>query len=267
MRTLALTIAYDGTDWSGFQRQREFPSVQGELETALAKVLYHPVEIAAAGRTDAGVHALAQVISCTTSNPIPIDRIPWVTNRFLPPSIRVRRAIECPPRFHARFAARYRRYWYVIQTAGGHDPFRGRYRWQLAQTLNIRNMQAAMTPILGTHDFVSFCHEGNPTGTTVRTVQRADVRRWQGNVIIDVQADAFLHQMARLLVANLVKIGTGECPVTWLETVLAANNRHLAGMAAPPCGLYLMRIGYPPMERLHSQQGIWWSINDEKLSG
>lgn len=260
MQTLALTIAYDGTDWFGFQRQRECPSVQGEIETALAKVLGHPVELAAAGRTDAGVHALAQVVSCTTDNPIPVDRIPWVTNRYLPPSIRVRGARWCPPRFHARFAACSRRYWYVLQPCGSLDPFRARFCWSVPPSLDVRAMQSAIAPILGTHDFCSLCHEGNPSGTTVRTVQRAVVRRWKGCVIIDLQADAFLHQMARLLVANLVKIGRGDNPVTWLETLLSARNRHLAGMAAPPCGLFLMRIGYPPMERLLSQQGIWWSI-------
>lgn len=259
MRTIALTVAYDGTDWLGFQRQTQFPTVQGALEVALEKVLGHPIETNAAGRTDAGVHALRQVVSLQTHNPIPIERIAWVANRYLPASIRVRSAWECPVCFHARFYARFRRYWYVLQPGGVQDPFRARYRWQISANLNLTAMRDALPALLGQHDFGTFCHEGNPSGTMIRTLQRAQVRVWGGCVIIDLQADAFLHQMARLLVGNLVKIGYGEQPVDWLAALLHARNRHLAGLAAPPCGLFLMRIGYPPMERLHSQQGVWWS--------
>ncbi len=114
-RTLALTVAYDGTDWAGFQRQAHHPSIQRALETALSVVLRHPVTIDAAGRTDAGVHALGQVISLQTLNPLPLERLPLAVNRLLPASIRIRGARVRPPEFHARHSACCRRYWYLLQ--------------------------------------------------------------------------------------------------------------------------------------------------------
>ena len=243
MRTLALTVAYDGTEWAGFQRQTRYPSVQGALEAALDEVLRHPVRLAAAGRTDAGAHALAQVVSFTTVNPLPVERLPAATNRLLPASILVRRAAERPAGFHARRSARSRRYWYVLQPTRWRDPLRGRFRWQLPGPLDVSAMQAALGALLGRHDFATFCH-GGARGATIRTVQRARIRQWRGTVIVDVQADAFLHQMMRLLVANLVRVGRAERPAGWLAELLEARNRHLAGQGAPPCGLCLMRVGY-----------------------
>lgn len=245
MRTLALTVAYDGTDWAGFQRQSQYPSIQGALETALSAALRHPVEIDGAGRTDAGVHALGQVVSLRTDNPIPLERVSRVVNRWLPPSIRVRGAREAPDGFHARLAARWRRYWYILQPASRPDPLCGRFCWQVGRPLEIDAMCAALQPLLGRHDFLGFCHEGPPpNNSAMRTLRRAAVHRWRDAVIIDVEADAFLRQMVRLLVANLVLIGWGERPVSWLETLLLGRNRHRSGMAAPSAGLILMRVGY-----------------------
>lgn len=247
MRTLALTVAYDGTDWSGFQRLSDRPSIQQTLEEALTAVMQHPVNLICAGRTDAGVHALGQVVSFRSNNPIPIDRVPWVTNRLLPASIMVRRAVEKPHPFHARFSAAYRRYWYVLQTAGAKDPIAGRFRWQLGEKLNTNRMRDAMSMLIGKHDFRAYTHHFDPLSSTERTVYHARViERTNGIVIIDLQADAFLRQMIRLLVANIVLIGRAERPVEWLETLRATRDRHIAGKGAPPCGLYLMRIGYPP---------------------
>jgi tRNA pseudouridine38-40 synthase len=254
MRTLALTIAYDGTDWAGMQRQTRYPSIQGALEIALSEVLQHPVRIAAAGRTDAGVHALGQVVSLRTDNPIPTARVPRVVNRVLPSSIRVRRAGERPAKFHARLSARSRRYWYVLQITRWPDPIRGRFCWQLHEPLQVDAMRTALATVVGQHDFEAFCHGGHPTRQTVRTIQQAQLRPWGDYLIVDVQADAFLHQMMRLIVANLVAIGRRERPTDWLETLLLSHNRHLAGAGAPPGGLFLMRIGYarsdtPPINR------------------
>jgi tRNA pseudouridine38-40 synthase len=246
MRTLALTVAYDGTDWAGLQRQSTRPSIQGALETALSGALQETVKVVAAGRTDAGVHALGQVVSLRCANPMPIARVAPVVNQWLPPSIRVRRAEECEARFHARCSAADRRYWYVLQTTRHPDPLRGRFCWQVAQPVDAARMQAALVPLLGRHDFRAFCHGGPPIGSGERTLLAARVRTGASHVIIDVRADAFLHMMVRLLVANLVQIGVGDRPVTWLADLLASRNRHLAGVAAPARGLILMRVGYAP---------------------
>lgn len=246
MRTIALTVAYDGTDWFGFQRQRQVVTIQGALEDALTKVFQHPIEIVCGGRTDTGVHAVGQVISFCTPNPMPIERVCWVTNRFLPASIRIRNAREASASFHARFSASYRRYWYVIQTTRRPDPIFGRFRWQLNRPFDVSVMNMALTALHGRHDFAAFNHQEAPSGSTIRTLKRALVHCWDHGIIIDIQAEAFLHQMVRLLVANLVLVGSGDKPVTWLEELLHSRNRHMAGKGASPCGLFLMRIGYPP---------------------
>jgi len=247
LRMLALTVAYDGTDWAGMQWQPTAPTVQGALEAALASVLQHDVRIVAASRTDAGVHALGQVISLRTPNPIPAARFPRALNLLLPESVRVRRAVERPAEFHARRSALYRRYWYRLQVTRHADPLRGRFCWQLDRALDLAAMQAALNPLVGRHDVVAFCHGGETKGT-VRTVHHARVIARGSGIVVDVQADAFVHRMMRLLVSNLVMVGAGERPVSWLEELLRSCDRHLAGKGAPPNGLILMRIGYPPME-------------------
>jgi tRNA pseudouridine38-40 synthase len=264
MRTLALTVAYDGTDWAGMQWQPSAPTVQGALEEALASVLQHDVRIAAAGRTDAGVHALAQVISLRTPNPIPVDRIPRAVNLLLPESVRVRRAAERPAGFHARRSAIFRRYWYRLQVTRHADPLRGRFCWQLDRELDLAAMQDTLNPLAGRHDFAAFCHGGETRGT-VHTVHHARVISRRAGIVIDVQADAFVHRMVRLLVSNLVLVGAGERPANWLEELLHSRDRHLAGKGAPTNGLFLMRIGYPPMET--PAKGDSGEFNDEMLPG
>jgi len=268
LRTLAFTVAYDGTDWAGFQRQTRHPSIQRELEAALSAVLQHPVTIEAAGRTDAGVHALGQVISLKTMNPLPVDCLPLVVNRLLPDSIRIRRASERPAWFHARHSACYRRYWYLMQQTREQNPIQGRFCWQTYRPLDVQAMHAALQSLVGRFDFAAFCHGNHaPWRITERRIQRAQVRRWRGRIIIDVQADAFLQHMMRLLVANLVTIGGGEQPVAWLEELLHSRDRYLAGKAAPPHGLFLMRVGYPPTEDCTLVEEDAGELNNEELSG
>ena len=158
----------------------------------------------------------------------------------------LRAAREVPERFHARFSAVFRRYWYVVQTRGRPDPIAGRFRWQLGRSVQLAAMELALRRILGEHDFVAFCHREGRVASTVRTVQHARIRPWADGFILDIQADAFLHRMIRLLVANTVAIGRGERAISWLEELLLARDRHLAGEQAPACGLFLMRIGYAP---------------------
>jgi tRNA pseudouridine38-40 synthase len=228
----------------------------------------HPVEIVGAGRTDSGVHALGQVISFRTNNPMPIERVAWVANRLLAKSIRVRKAVEKTAPFHARFSAGYRRYWYVIEErVTNPDPFGGRFRWQLPVELDTHAMVTALKSIVGLHDFATFCHRlAAPFGSTERTIYRAELRYWDNGVVIDIQADAFLHQMVRLLVSNLVRIGTHVLPVTGLADLIASRNRHLAGKGAPPHGLFLMRIGYPPT--IDPRWGsLLEKLNNEELFG
>ncbi len=266
MRTLAVTVAYDGTEWAGFQRQSRYPSLQAALETALTTVLRQPTTVTGAGRTDAGVHALGQVISLRTTSTIPVERVPWVTNRELPPSIRLRAAVEREPWFHARLSAGYRRYVYVLQPTRRSDPLRGRFCWQVP-ALDAEAMARAATALIGRHDFAAFCHGGKALGGSVRTLQRLVVRQRPGLVLLDIQADAFLRRMVRLLVGTLVQVGRGVRPESWPAEVLASRNRDLAGYGAPPHGLCLMRIGYPPIGDAPPLGVYGGELTDEEFSG
>ena len=266
MRTLALTVAYDGTEWAGLQWQPAAPSIQQALETALGEVLRHPVRIAAAGRTDTGVHALGQVISLRTPNPLPVERLPRAVNLWLPHDIRVRRAVEKPTGFHARFSASYRRYWYLLQVTRHAEPLRGRFCWQVDGPLELAVMQAALDPLVGRHDFAAFCHGDAPKGT-LRTLHHARVFTRGSCIVVDVQADAFVRRMVRLLVGNLVLVGAGKRPVSWLDELLRGRRRGPAGKGAPPHGLILMRIGYPPVEQPSRMREEGGERNDEMLSG
>lgn len=266
MRTLALTVAYDGTDWAGFQRQSVAPTIQGALEAALSEVLQHEVRLASAGRTDAGVHALAQVISLRTPNPIPVTRLPRAVNLLLPNTVRIRSAAERPADFHARCSASFRRYWYLIQVTRHAEPLRGRFCWQTDRVLDAQVMQLALLPLLGRHDFIAFRQSGGVKGT-VRTIQHARVVTRPNGFVVDVQADAFLHRMVRLLVSNLVMVGAGERPVSWLEELLHSRDRYLAGTGAPPQGLILMRVGYPPIVRTSQIGEEVGELHNENLPG
>lgn len=265
MRTLALTVAYDGTAWAGMQRLPDAPTIQGALEAALTTVLRHDVRITVAGRTDAGVHALGQVVNLHTHNPIPVERVPQAVNRLLPESIRIRQARQTAPGFHARRWAIYRRYWYLLQTTRSPDPLRGRFCWQMPGPLDVTAMRTALEPLWGCHDFAAFCH-GGARDDTMRTVQHIRVQTRGTTVIVDIQAEAFLHRMVRLMVSNLVLVGRGERPTTWLHELLQSRTRHFAGVGAPPHGLILMRIGYPPSET-PPDRGEGGVEHDEIISG
>ena len=266
MRTLALTVAYDGTGWAGMQYQPAAPTIQQALETALVTVLQHEVRIVAAGRTDAGVHALGQVVSLRTDNPLPVERVPRAVNRLLPESIRIRRATEQPDGFSARRTACSRRYGYLVQVTRHPDPLRGRFCWQVPRTPELPAMQAALAPLVGRHDFAAFCHGGETKGT-IRTLQRAQVRTWREFCVVDVQADAFVHRMVRLLVSNLLTIGWGDRPASWLYELLCSRDRYLAGKGAPPNGLILMRVGYPPAPEFSPDGEDSGEFDDESISG
>jgi tRNA pseudouridine38-40 synthase len=242
-RTLQLTIEYDGTDFRGFQRLSAGRTVQGTLEAAWQGVTGESVRTVGAGRTDAGVHARAQVVSLRTQAGIPADRAAAALNGRLPADIRVRRARERDATFHARFTATGRTYRYLIRRGGGASVFKDRYSLLVTDPLDVPAMREAAEPLLGSHDFRAF-GSADRGRTAVRRMRRITFRETGGWLVVSLTANAFLQGMARCLVAQFLAVGRGVVTPIEMYSRLAARDRNAAGKGAPPNGLYLAHVEY-----------------------
>lgn len=247
MPTLKLILEYDGTAYAGWQRQPGQATIQQSLETAFAKMTQQTVSAVAAGRTDAGVHALGQVVSVRIDR----DLTPWEwtrgLNAHLPPDISVR-AVELPaPDFHARHKAFGKHYQYRIINRSERPALARLGAWHVYRPLRDEAMAAAARHLLGRHDFSAF--ETQPTDIVdpVCHLQHLTLTRNGDAVTIDVYADRFLKQMVRTIVGTLIEVGMGRRTPASLPEVLASKDRSQAGRTAPPHGLYLMRVDYGPL--------------------
>ncbi len=242
MRVRAV-VAYDGTDYSGFQRQASGPTVQAALEAALAQVTQETITVLAAGRTDAGVHAVGQVIVFGTAwrhGPGDLQR---ALNAVLPADIAVQEVDEVALGFHPRYDARSRRYRYTLYNAPVRYPLTRRYSLHVATLLDVAAMQRAAQSLVGEHDFATF---GRPPQGEV-TVRRVLTAEWSGErpgLTFDIEANAFLYRMVRSIVGTLLQVGRGEMSVEEFVAVLASCDRSQAGPTALPHGLCLMEVKY-----------------------
>lgn len=247
-RVLKLTLAYDGTDYVGWQRQTNGLSVQEVVERAWRKVTGEEVTATASGRTDSGVHALGQVVGIPTASGLPADVLLRAMNTYLPGDVVVLRAEEAPADFDPIRHAKRKRYRYVIQDGRILDVLARRYSWFVPQELDAAAMRSAAQHLLGTHDFASFQSAGSERATTVRTVMDISLEQDRGplreSLVFEIEADGFLYNMVRAIVGSLVKVGRGAHPPAWLKQILEANDRTLAGPTAPPQGLFMVSVDY-----------------------
>jgi tRNA pseudouridine38-40 synthase len=239
-----MTVEYDGTDFSGWQRQENGPSVQATIEDALAGMLGAPTVVRGAGRTDAGVHALGQVAHFDGRESIPTHGYVRGLNSVLPRSIAIHSVDPAAPDFDARFSARGKLYRYSIWTAPTRAPLRDRYVWHLRRTLDADLMHQAAQALVGRHDFAAFRAADCERRTTERTLTRLAVTRTDHLVTIEVEADAFLKNMVRIIVGTLAEIGHGKRPATDMQRLLDGRDRRQGGITAPPQGLTLVRVYY-----------------------
>lgn len=242
---IALGIEYNGHDFYGWQAQQNLVTVQGCLEIALSQIANEPINVFCAGRTDAGVHASGQVIHFDTQSKR--DSRAWIlgTNTLLPPTISVRWAQEMDNEFHARFSAVYRRYRYVIHNHSTRSAlFSNRVTW-FHPHLNAEEMHEAAQYLLGELDFSSFRSSQCESKTPMRNVQEISVKRHGDFIVVEIQANAFLHHMVRNIVGVLLEVGTKKRPPIWALEVLHAKDRRMAAETAPAEGLYLIQVGYP----------------------
>jgi tRNA pseudouridine38-40 synthase len=249
-RRIALGVEYDGGGYSGWQLQHHADTVQARLEAAVAQVAAAPVRVHCAGRTDAGVHALAQVVHFDTT----AERSPrsWVLgcNSKLPDDIAVRWAQEVAPDFHARFSATGRHYRYLILCRPTRSAlWRGRSVWT-HKRLELAPMRTAGALLVGRHDFTSFRALACQAKSPVRTVRYLTLRGEGELIRLDIGADGFLHHMVRNIAGVLMAVGAGEAPVDWAAELLARRSRAEGGVTAPPQGLYLSAVDYPERFRL-----------------
>lgn len=239
---IALLVAYDGTDFRGFARQPNTRTVQGSLEEALSQLLRTEIRTTGAGRTDAGVHALGQVVSFEAPSDADPERIKERLNRRLGPEISVRGATAVPDTFDARHSARKRIYEYRIDTSTEPDPFTDRYSARAPGPLDVGSMRRAAKALIGEHDFSSFCRRGE--GSMVRRLRSVTIRPRDDQLVIRVLADSFCHQMVRSIVGLLLDVGRGKREATDVAKALKARNRAAAGPVAPAKGLTLAEVGY-----------------------
>ncbi|MFQ6057753.1 MAG: tRNA pseudouridine(38-40) synthase TruA [Anaerolineae bacterium] len=237
-------VEYDGTAYHGFQVQPGRRTIQGELERALASVTQEEIRVVGAGRTDAGVHALGQVISFTTGWDRPLAELQRALNAVLPRDIAVREIAEAPPGFHARYSAVSRQYRYTVLNRPVRSPLAERFAYHFATSLAVEPMAEACSHLVGRHDFASFGRAMREDGSTERTVHRAQCWREDDHVYVDIVADAFLRRMVRRIVGGLLEVGTGRLSSDEFREILLARDPSLIKTTAPPRGLCLIRVNY-----------------------
>ena len=246
MRIL-LTIAYDGTNYSGWQKQKmpEVPTVEGKVEEALRALFCQPgLECIGASRTDRGVHALGQRAVVDVQTTIPTEKIPLAIRRFLPEDIVVTSAQEVPTTFHPRYDCVKKTYCYQIYQDRYPNPKERLYSAFSKRQLDIEKMKEGAAVLVGTHDFAAFCAAGSSVSSTVRTIFDCHVEQEEKYIRIFVTGDGFLYNMVRIIAGTLMAVGAGKMPPRQIAEIIAGKDRRQAGQTAPPQGLTLLEISY-----------------------
>ena len=248
MANIKVTIAYDGTNYHGFQEQRgtSFKTVQGVFEEGLSRLAEKEIRVIGAGRTDAGVHARGQVVNFEPGGlRIPPERLTYALNSVLPDDIVALDAVAAPDSFHARFSAAAKTYRYVIYNGRMPSPFMRLYSYHIPRAMDIEAMRDGARSLVGKQDFSAFRALGTPVKTTVRSLFGIEVSRAGELICIEMRADGFLYHMARMITGTLIRVGLGKLKPGGVAGILAGRDSMQGGPAAPARGLFLDRIEYP----------------------
>lgn len=243
-KTFKLTLEYDGTNYCGFQRQKNRPTIQSQVEEALEKVCHQHVAIVSSGRTDSGVHARGHVISFTLNTQLSCANLLKGLNSHLPRDIAVVKVVRGPGSFHAQYSAKRKIYRYEVYNAPVMSPLKRFYAYHYPYELCVADMRAAAEYVTGTHDFRSFAAKNKEKENTIRTIKSIHVMKKGNSVFFTFEGDGFLYNMVRVLVGTLLHVGRGKMCPQEIETVLSSLRREHAGPTVPGHGLVLMRVIY-----------------------
>lgn len=244
MKRIKFLVAYDGTNYHGFAKQKNAMTIQETIEQAIFELTKQHVDVEASGRTDTGVHAKGQCCIIDIETSIPVERLGKALNSKLPNDIVVRDVEEVSTDFHPRYAVKRKTYRYQILNSLQNDPFISKYAYFYPYSLDVEPMKEAAKYIVGTHDFSCFCSAGATTKTTVRTVYSLEINKIDDMIQVDICGNGFLYNMVRIIVGTLIEIGRGKIAPTEMKKIVESADRNLAGPTAPPIGLMMFDIKY-----------------------
>lgn len=245
MKRVMLVVAYDGTDYHGWQFQPGVPTIEGELNKALRELLGEEVSVIGASRTDSGVHALCNAAVFDTDTKIPAEKLSYALNQRLPEDIKIQKSMEVVSDFHPRHCKSRKTYEYRILNCEFPIPTKIRYSHFTYVHLDEEKMQKASDYLVGEHDFKSFCAAGAVTETTIRTIYTLSVKRQENEIIIRVCGNGFLYNMVRIIAGTLMEVGRGSYAPEKVKDILESKDRAAAGPTAPACGLTLAAYEWP----------------------
>lgn len=245
IKNYRMVLEYDGSRYDGWQKQGNTEqTIQGKVEHVLERMTGQAVEVHGAGRTDAGVHALAQVANFHSDVKMKPEEVKEYLNQYLPEDIRVNTVEFTQERFHSRLHAQEKTYLYRIETGAKKQVFERKYIYGLSKTLNIKAMEQAASLLIGEHDFKSFCSNRKMKKSTVRVLNRIEFQQQGSRVLIRYTGNGFLYNMVRILTGTLIEVGLGQRKAEELKEILEAKDRSAAGFTAPPEGLFLEQVRY-----------------------
>ena len=244
MKRIKLTIEYDGSLYSGWQKQPNQKTIQGEIEEAILRTIGQKTEIFGSGRTDAGVHAYNQTAHFDLEVPVPVSKLKDILNSALPLDISIKEAVEVEHDFHSRFSIKKKCYLYKIYNDGNKDAFLARRTAHVSKYLDIERMKEASSLLIGRHDFHGFCSANTCATDFVREIFDIDIKRFDNFISIYVCGNGFLYNMVRIVVGTLVDYALGKLSLDDIRTALEKGERSKAGQTMPACGLYLNETIY-----------------------
>ncbi len=240
-----LTIEYDGTEYQGWQRQKNGPTIQEVIETAISIMTHEKVSLTGSGRTDAGVHALGQTANFHCNTELGPETFQKGLNSLVPDDIVIKECCLIDDKFHARYDAKSKTYHYNILNQRLNSAISRRYVWHIRKMLNLEAMRSAIRHIAGTHDFKAFEGSGSPRSNTIRTIINATlIQSSKNNLCFQIEGNGFLRYMVRNIVGTLVEVGLGKITSDDFKTILLSRDRNRAGATAPPHGLFLVSVKY-----------------------